>query len=155
MLPHGLCEARAFVDANAVCCDCRGYFSQISQEINSFQLKPEGGSSVSSLVRAGGQPGAQAGEPPQVAQVLHIPVDQKLAPHDINKVTGDNMVSTQVVISHFSTFICCSNQCWSELFELFNYSNSKDPIVVFGICIQSIFKTQIYSEFSIRCIFRS
>ena len=56
---------------------------------------------MSSLVRAGGQPGAQAGEPPQVAQVLHIPVDQKLAPHDINKVTGDNMVSTQV-ISYFT-----------------------------------------------------
>ena len=105
MLPHGLCEARAFVDAIAVCCDCRGFSPQISKEINSFQLKPEGGSSVSSLVsRAGGQPGAQPGEPPQVAQVLHIPVDQKLAPHDLNKV-GDNMVSTQVISTFMSNVL--------------------------------------------------
>ena len=72
-------------------------FTQISKEINTFQLKPEGGSSVSN--RAGGQPGAQPGEPPQVAQVLHIPVDQKVAPHDLVKV-GDNMVSTQVISGH-------------------------------------------------------
>ena len=30
-------------------------------------------------------------------------------------------------------------QCWSDLFELFDYSNSKDRIVVFDIRIRSIF----------------
>ena len=39
-----------------------------------------------------------------------------------------------------------SDQCWSELFELFDYSNSKDRIVVFGIRIRSIFKFRIVFE---------
>ena len=39
-----------------------------------------------------------------------------------------------------------SNQSGSELFELFDYSNSKDRIVVFGIRIRSIFKTRIVFE---------
>ena len=38
------------------------------------------------------------------------------------------------------------NQSGSELFELFDYSNSKDRIVVFGIRIRSIFKTRIVFE---------
>ena len=44
-------------------------------------------------------------------------------------------------------------------FKLFvrysNYLNSLDQIALFGIRIQSVFKTQIYSVFSIQCIFRS
>ena len=48
----------------------------------------------------------------------------------------------QLPLKHFC-------QCWSELFELFEYSNSEDRIVVFDICIRSIFKTRIYSVFSI------
>ena len=31
-------------------------------------------------------------------------------------------------------------QCWSKLSELFDYSNSKDQIIVFGIRIRSVFK---------------
>ena len=38
------------------------------------------------------------------------------------------------------------SQSGSELFELFDYSNSKDRIVVFGIRIRSIFKTRIVFE---------
>ena len=34
----------------------------------------------------------------------------------------------------------------AKLFELFDYSNSKDRIVVFGILIRSIFKTRIVFE---------
>ena len=45
------------------------------------------------------------------------------------------------------------NQCWSELFKLFEYSNSEDRIVVFDIRIRSIFKTRIYSVFRIRSKF--
>ena len=41
-------------------------------------------------------------------------------------------------------------QCWSELFELFGYSNSEDRIVVFDIRSRSIFKTRIYSVISIQ-----
>ena len=52
---------------------------------------------MSSIVNRAGQAGVQPGEPPQVAQVLHIPVDQKISPHEIVKV-GDNMVSTQVIL---------------------------------------------------------
>ena len=37
-------------------------------------------------------------------------------------------------------------QCWSELFELFNYSNSKDRIVVFGIRIRSVSGFRILFE---------
>ena len=38
------------------------------------------------------------------------------------------------------------NQCWNELFELFNYSNSWDRIVVFGIHIRSFSGFRILFE---------
>ena len=34
------------------------------------------------------------------------------------------------------------NQCWSELFELFDYLNSKDQIAVFGICVRSFLNSK-------------
>ena len=46
-------------------------------------------------------------------------------------------------------------QCCHELFELFDYSNSWDRIVVFGIRIRSFFRNRIYSVFSIRRIFKN
>ena len=47
--------------------------------------------------------------------------------------------------------------CWH--FKLFvhssHYSNSLDQMTLFDIHMRSIFKTRIYSVFSIQCIFRS
>ena len=53
----------------------------------------------------------------------------------------------------WALYTSTGGQCWSKLFKLFKYSNSKDRIVVFDIRIRSIFKTRIYSVFSIRSKF--
>ena len=39
--------------------------------------------------------------------------------------------------SKYMEEVLSPKQCWSELFELFDYSNSKDRIVVFGIRIRT------------------
>ena len=64
----------------------------------------------------------------------------------VNIFLSVSKISTSRPTSESSSKELNLGQSWSELFELFDYSHSKDRIVVFGIRIRSIFKTRIVFE---------
>ena len=66
----------------------------------------------------------------------------------MNKDMGWSYMSKAKVIKYLDSYSVRGVlvQCWAELFELFDYSNSYDRIVVFGIHIRSISWLRILIE---------